>query len=376
LNVSFLVRRLDVGGAERQLLGLARGLAVAGHDVTILTFYDGGGLMPLAERYGVHVHSLGKSGRWDIGFPYRLARALRRRGGDVVYSFLPTSNALAAALLVGARRPALVWGIRASNMQGASYDWLGTLMGRVEAWLARLPDRVIANSRAGLDYHLGRGFPPDRMRLVRNAMEPGAYRRDPAQRERLRSEWGVPAGAWVVGCVARLDPMKGQEVLMRAIADPRLRHATVLVIIGPGTDSQRARLRACAAELGLGDAVRFLPAVEDSAPLYSAFDVTCVASLYGEGVSNVLCESMLCGCPCVTTDVGDSAELVGDPRQVVVPGDAAALAGAIAGCVERLGHVDREALRARIASLTDPGQVLSATETVLKEAIGHAATGR
>jgi glycosyltransferase involved in cell wall biosynthesis len=103
--------------------------------------------------------------------------------------------------------------------------------------------------------------------------------------------------------------------------------------------------------------------------VYSALDLLVSASL-GEGFSNVIGEAMACAVPCVVTDVGDSAWLVGDAGRVVPAKDPEALAGAIAGLLSE----DRAALgaraRARIVENFSEAALVARTEALLKDWIG------
>ena len=80
IRILFLIRSLEAGGAERQLLELVKALDKTRLQITLVTFYDGGALRPEAERVeGVRWISLHKRGRWDVlPFLYRLWRTVRR----------------------------------------------------------------------------------------------------------------------------------------------------------------------------------------------------------------------------------------------------------------------------------------------------------
>ena len=73
MKVVFLIRALNFGGAERQLVALARGLQRRGHEVAVAVFYSGGALESELKEAGIPIRSLEKRGRWDVfGFAARL----------------------------------------------------------------------------------------------------------------------------------------------------------------------------------------------------------------------------------------------------------------------------------------------------------------
>ena len=101
-----------------------------------------------------------------------------------------------------------------------------------------------------------------------------------------------------------------------------------LVFIGRGMDAANGHVTATLLRHGVLERSRLLGERDDLAELYPGFDVLLVASRYGEGTPNVLLEALASGVPCVTTDVGDAARIVGDARWVVAPQDPARLADA------------------------------------------------
>jgi glycosyltransferase involved in cell wall biosynthesis len=123
--------------------------------------------------------------------------------------------------------------------------------------------------------------------------------------------------------------MKGHKVFIAAAARIVTRHPDVkFVAVGDGSDQQRRALRDLAQELGLTERVIWAGQRLDMPAVISALDLSVSAS-FGEGFSNVLGESMSCGVPCVATNVGDSAKIVGDLGWLVDPGDEVGLADQI-----------------------------------------------
>src|SRR5690349_16733019 len=122
-SITFLVRSLDIGGAERQLVELATGLHRAGWGVEVITFYGKGPLEHQLQTARVPLFCLDKRGRWDVLCLLKLARRLRRDKPDIVHGYLPLPNIL-LSMLRPSVRTRVVWGIRASNMDLARYDWL------------------------------------------------------------------------------------------------------------------------------------------------------------------------------------------------------------------------------------------------------------
>ncbi len=353
-SVVLLTRSLDVGGSERQLVQLALGLHRRGVPVLVVTFYDGGSLEAELVQAGVPRASLSKRGRWDvIGFLVRLALALKRARPAVAYGFLATANTLLALLEPLIPGTLIVWGVRASAVDLSRYDVAARFSYWLERTLSGLPDLVIANSEAGRRHVLTVGFPRRKVVVVPNGIDTDRFRREEDGRRRVRAEWGLRGDEPLVGLVARLDPMKDHAGFLQAarlVADevPGAR----FVCVGDGPTSSRRALQDAAEALNLEPRVIWSGQRQDMPAVLSALDVACSSSSFGEGFSNSLAEALSCGVPCVGTDVGDTAILLGEIGRLVPPRDPAALAAAILDLL-RLPAGDRSELqgraRARIA---------------------------
>jgi glycosyltransferase involved in cell wall biosynthesis len=365
LKVVLIARALGLGGAERQLVALATGLRGRGHDPTILLFYPENLYQDRLEAADVAVRQLEKQGRWDVlRFGPALRRALAELRPDVVYSFLPMPNLLAAALRPFLPRHSLVWSLRASNMEPRSYDGLSRLALRLEPAFSRVPDLIIANSDAGRAHALSRGFSGARIAVVPNGIDLDRFRPlTPGVRTSARARLGLRDDWTVVGHLARYDPMKDHNGFLRALAGMDQRFHAVIAGFDPGSAPELVGL---AEALDLQSRITWAGPVSNVMEIYAALDLVCVSSVNGEGFPNVLGEAMACGIPCVATDVGDSAIILGGLGSVVAPGNASALAAGMA--LAAGGRSDPEIgrrLRARIAGRYGIEQMVETTERLL-----------
>ncbi|MFQ5785167.1 MAG: glycosyltransferase [Alphaproteobacteria bacterium] len=349
-----LTRSLDPGGSERQIVTLARALRRRDRAVEVAVFYPGGLLEDELRDAGVPLHHLDKKGRRDVaGFLLRLVRLVRATRPAVLHAYLPTANL--AAILLKPIFPGLriVWGVRASDMDLGRYDAATRWSYRAERRAARYADLIIANAHAGRDHAVANGFPADRTVVVPNGIDTERFRPDPAARRRVRAEWGIGETDILIGLAGRIDPMKGHRVFVEAAARLASEFAAArFVCVGGGAASAATELQALAERSGLGERLLWVPTRTDMAGVYSAFDIACSTSIFGEGFSNVVAEAMACARVCVATDVGDTSRIVGNAGFVTAPQDAATLAGALRSALA-LEPAERRALgeaaRTRIA---------------------------
>lgn len=350
MRVFFLIRQLNDGGAQRQLVELVKRLDKTKFDVTVAAFYEGGRFAKeLTDVPGVRTLFIGKHGRWDVlPFLLRLAKIIRSHRPDVLYGFLGTANLLGVLLKSFGYVKKVVWGIRASNVELENYGLLARLHFRVEILLSSQASLMIANSHAGMSYHREVGFPASRMLVIPNGIDTDKFVRSESVGKSLRDSWGIERTTLLIGIVGRLDPMKDHYSFLTAAAALHKINSNVrFVCIGDGPPDYRIRLHTKSDELGLKDNVLWLGAVDDMPAAYSAIDVLTSSSAYGEGFSNVIGEAMSCGVPCVVTDVGDSALIVGNEGIVVPPCDPTALVQAWQVLLHRMFR-DRPGVRAAV----------------------------
>ena len=307
----FIDQSGELGGAELSLLDIASHFR---DRAEVVTFADGPFPDRLRERgVTVHVVPIGRAAdtrrfapqaSLSVGVLGDVLGAVRRVAGHARRADLVVCNtqkALVIGALAGrlARRP-VVWHLR----DILTADHFSRVNRRVAVTLAnRLCRVVIANSNATADAWREAGGRADRGRVIYNAVDAGPFEqavRDASSLPERRSS----ASAWI-GVFGRLSPWKGQEVVVRALADVQ---GADLVIVGDalfdGDQAYADRLRTVVEDLGLSDRVHFLGFRRDVPAVMAACDVVVHASTAPEPFGRVIVEGMLAHRPVIATDAG------------------------------------------------------------------------
>lgn len=337
------------GGAERQLSLLARALSARGLHIVVAVFYAGGALERELHEGGVEVLDLKKSGRWsNVAIIRTLMSFVRERRPRIFHSYMVTQNLMALTLRPWLARKgcAVVLGIRTALPNAWRYSKMVGLADFVQSVLLTRADLVISNSRAALLGLPGRAS--GKAVAIPNGVECERYAYEATKRRVTRNAWHLGADSVLIGVVGRLDPQKNHTLLIDAmkLAGDVLDQAN-LIFVGDDDLGYGNAVRSYAADAGMASRIVWVGAADDMSAVYSALDVLCLCSVT-EGFPNVLAEAMCVGLPCVTTDVGDAADLVGDRGWVVPPGDARALADALIQSYHALPGWNREWPRARV----------------------------
>ncbi|HEY2067200.1 MAG TPA: glycosyltransferase [Gemmatimonadaceae bacterium] len=334
----FAIDNMRYGGTELNAVRTAERLDRRRFDLRVVCLDDRG---PIADRYrsmGVPVIRMAVSslhGPSMLSTGWQFARYLRKERVQIVHAHDMYSNVFATPWARAAGTPVVI----------ASRRWWHTLPNRklqlANAVAFRMAGAVLTNSaQVARSVREVEGVPEARVWTVTNFVDEEAFTPLPEdERARLRREWGVPAGAAVVGCVARLVPVKNHALLVEAFAELRRRNRAVhLVLIGDGEcrDALTAQVRA----LGIEHAVAFVGELRSGGNHHRAFDVSALVSL-SEGFPNTLIEAMAAGVPAVATAVGGSVDAVVDGvTGLLVPAERA---DALTAALQRL--VDDSTLR-------------------------------
>ena len=144
---------------------------------------------------------------------------------------------------------------------------------------------------------------------------------DPEAGQKVRQFLGIPTDAVVIGMIGRVDPMKDYTTFLRAVSQVSEEKGNVHCIIA-GKDTEKTEWEITPSHF------HRLGICENIPGLLNSLDIMILSST-GEGFPNVVGEAMACGVPVIVTDVGDAAEIVQNPGQIVQPQNAGQLVAAL-----------------------------------------------
>jgi glycosyltransferase involved in cell wall biosynthesis len=291
-----------------------------------------------------------------------LSALIRRRGVALVHS--NTSIVLGGAAAAARARVPHIWQVR------EIYSRFG------RAWPAYRRVLLSAQALPCVSQASAAQFGgSERVRIVYDGL---AVERVRAPRAQARERLGLDAAAPTITVLGRISDWKGQDVLVRALADPMLASRGVIGLLAgevwPGADDRLARVLSLADSLGVRDRLRLLGFREDVETVYGASDVVAVPSTQPDPLPGAAIEAAAAGCAIVASAAGGLPEIIRDREtgRLIAPGDSAALARVSAELLddswerERLGAAAAADVHTRFA----PARLRAAIGELYGEVLG------
>jgi glycosyltransferase involved in cell wall biosynthesis len=335
MKIVHVITDLAPGGAEFLLYRILSAMDPVRFENEVISLTDLGSLAGKIRATGVRVRALGM--RRSVPNPFavvRLFRWIRESNADVVQTWMYHSNLLGGVAARMAGDIPVVWGIHQADLDPQWNKrltlWTAKGAARLSTWLPRC---IVFVSQAALHLHAAAGY-AGRMEVIPNGFDLHEFRPDPASRLFLRRELDIPEDAVVIGMASRFHPQKDHQNFIQAAARLHAMTPNVhFVLCGRGVTRENTQLLEWIEEAGIEARCHLLGERRDTARLFAAMDIA-TSSSASEAFPLAVGEGMACGTPCVVTNVGDSARLVGDTGKVVPPGEPRALAAAWRELVE------------------------------------------
>ncbi len=318
-----IIGSLEIGGAENMLCKLIEAADRQRIEHIVVSLLPLDVLQHRLIAAGARVMSLNMSRkRLVLADICRLARMIKKQKPDLVHTWMYISDIIGGLASRLAGKIPVIFSIRHGRFIVASTRTI--ILARVVALLAHLiPTRIITCSSAAGDIHRKIGYPSQLIRMIPNGFVINDHT---SLQGKLRSHLGINPAAMLVGIIGRYAPGKDHQNFITAAAKVKKQiPAAEFIMCGKGVEKSNATLLDAIKAAGLYDCAHLLGRQMNTAWILADLNLL-VSSSASEAFANVIGEAMAGGIPCVATDVGDSAHIVGDTGIIVPPHNPEALA--------------------------------------------------
>jgi glycosyltransferase involved in cell wall biosynthesis len=330
MKILHIITGLSNGGAEGVLYRLCKYDGQAEH--IVVSMMDEGKYGRLLKKEGVNVHYLNlPAGKVTFSALSKLYRLIRMLKPDVVQTWMYHADLIGGvvAKLAGVKK--VFWNVRHTTLESGKSKRSTILIAKLCAKLSGfIPEQIIYCAHEAQAIHKNLGYKKGKAKVIGNGYDLALFDQNVQFREMILNEFSISNKEVLLGMVGRYDPQKDHSNLISALGIVKQKGFEFkLLLIGKQLDDSNDELLEQINSESVSDNIRLLGQRTDIPSVMNALDIHVLSSSFGEAFPNVLAEAMACGTPCVTTDIGDAALIVGNTGWVVPPKDMQALANAI-----------------------------------------------
>jgi glycosyltransferase involved in cell wall biosynthesis len=328
----YVTTDLNIGGAEVMLRNLLMHLDYTAFECEVVSLVELGPIAEQIEAIGIRIHTLRMNPQKpSISAILELARIIRTFRPDIINTWMYHADLIGSIASLFSGFPPVVWGIHHTLGDQSELKPSTRKIIRINKWLSHiLPKRIIICAAESVRHsHTKFGFSESKMVIINNGYDLAMYHSDASARSKFRSDHNLPPNAKLVGLFARYHPMKDHSTYIQAASyiHQKIPEA-YFILAGNGIDGCNTQLTNEIHKAGINNNTLLLGLRKDMPYLLAALDIYVSASSRGEAFPLVIGEAMACGVPCVATDVGDTAKLIGNTGRIVPPMQPEVLAAA------------------------------------------------
>jgi glycosyltransferase involved in cell wall biosynthesis len=306
IKICYVIGTLDIGGAEKQLLMLSRGLDKQKFSSVVISLRNGGPLKKDFEISGIKVIEAGKKFKIDILFFFRLLKIIKKERPEILHTFMFTSNTWGRVAGILSNVPVIISSERCVDIFKKCHHRL------IDRILLLFTKTIVANSQAVKTfYQKTEGIPESKIKVICNGIEiknSGNKGEEAKINIEKKKELDLEKAGYVIGCGGRFTKQKGFIYLIKAIP-LILKYFPQAYFIFAGDGLLKDVFKKTTIDLGIEKNIIFTGYRKDIANIFAVCDIISVPSLF-EGMPNVVLEAMALSKPVVGTDIPEIAELV------------------------------------------------------------------
>jgi glycosyltransferase involved in cell wall biosynthesis len=356
IKITHIISGLSVGGAENTLLKVASSLNQDEFKNTVISLTGGGPISVKLKDKNINVHELNFSKSFSsLKGLYNLTRTLKSSKPHIIQTWMYHADLLGGIVTRLRTNAPVLWNLRQSNFDNSLSKKSTILATQACVYLSKfIPSTVVCGSYAARLTHQKIGYNPTIMQVLPNGYNHDQFKPDPDARGVLTKSLNITDDCFIVGFPARYHPQKDHATFFKAAAIVRQKINNVhFVLCGDSINSENSEIMSMINQNNLKDCIHLLGPVDQMESFYPALDTVVLTSSFGEGAPNIIGEAMASGVPCISTDVGDSAMIIGDTGKNVPHSDPHAMAQAILDLHKQPSHERKSLGRAARQRIID-----------------------
>lgn len=304
INVLQLMTDSKIGGAERVVLQLSKGLDINRFTVSICCLAERGPIFDEAEEAGIKIYSLGIKNRWDFLKILRLVKILKKLNIHILHAHLFHANILSRIIGKISNVPIIISTEHIMGMESS----LRILVNRLTSTF--VTKYIVVSEAVGGFLNKNVKIRPCKISTVLNGIEYNNFKISLIAQEKLKEQFGLTTSQEVIGTIARLHRQKGHIYLLHAITKVvKVFPNAKFLVVGDGP--LKYKLEELAHKLGIGNNVIFTGNQKDISTILSLINIFVLPSLW-EGLPITILEAMAMKKPVVVTNVSGNPEVVID----------------------------------------------------------------
>lgn len=327
-KITHLITGLNCGGAEAMLYKLLNHIDQSKYDIKVISMTNNGFYGEKIKRLGIDVYYLNmKPNQLDIIAFIKACKLIK--GTDILQTWMYHANLFGYLIKKIVKINKLIWGIRHSNLDRDKNKYRTLKIVKICAKLSKKVDIVISCSKVATKVHIEYGYFPDNIVTIPNGFEMDKLYYDKKAKKKLLNELDIVSNSFIISLVGRWNVLKDHKNFFQALKlVTQVKDNFIAILCGTNINYNNKELMNLVFLNQLSNKIFLLGRRNDIPKIMSASDIL-VSSSSGEGFSNVIGEAMCCETPCIVTNVGDSAYIVGNTGLVVKKQNPEQLAKAI-----------------------------------------------
>lgn len=333
-TILHIITGLGDGGAEAVLYRLCQFDKKNRH--IVISLMDGGKYGPLLEGINVKVYCLNmSSGKVHLNALLRLFKLIRTFKPNAVQTWMYHADLIGGLIARCAGIKNVIWGVHHTTLVKGESRGATIFIAKLNAFISSfIPRRIIYCAEKSRQVQESIGFNSRIGQVVPNGYNVDDFIPNSASGNYFREENDIAKIDFLVGHVGRFHPFKDYPTLIKCIGIlNKSKYIVKVVMVGNDLTEENKNLQELISESYCKESMLLLGRRDDIPSVMNGIDLFVLSSV-SEAFPNVLNEAMACGTPCVTTDVGDAAVIVGETGWIVPPKNPQGLASAILEAVE------------------------------------------